>query len=297
MQITIHIGFPKCASTSLQAYMADNDALFRAAGLLYPESHRLHTGYRHHGPLLAPDLDLAAAVDDIANEAQTHRCGHILLSTEEYTTNRTGRLAALTREFSKRFGPEAVSLLCLLRDPVAMLRSSYQQFVRAGLWGIHRDKFYNETDGSIEAYIEAFHKVRECHWFAYDDLLRAAMTGVTAGRLTVWDLDRISDLAGQLDHHFSLPGGQTALVKNIRVSMAKLHFLRLFQQEFGQKAYRRNRGPLIRKIDLPSQNWTEQMAIDKGLDLPDDVLHQRFPHMQDHKMHALAMDGPLAPCS
>ncbi len=293
MQITIHIGFPKCASTSLQAYLADNDALFRSSGLLYPERHRLRTGYRHHGPLLANDLDLGAAVNDIIDEAQSNGCRRILLSTEEYTTNRTGRLAALTDEFSKRLGTEAVSLLCLLREPIAMLRSSYQQFVRAGLWGINRDRFYKETNGSIEAYIDAFYAARGCHWFAYDYLLASALTNVTAGNLTVWDLDRIPDLAGQLNSHFSLPDGQNAAVKNTRISTARIQLLRQFQQEFGQQAYTENKRILIRRVDLSDQNWAPQIAIDKGLDLPDDVVLQRFPHMQEHKARAMGMDGPL----
>lgn len=292
MHVTIHIGLPKCASSSLQGYFADNDALFRNAGLLYPVSHRQEDGYRHHDPLLASGLDVAAAADDILQEAGASGCRHVLLSAEQFSSDRTGKLAAVAGAFADRLSPDAVSCLCLIRDPVAMLRSSYQQFVRAGLWRIDRQAFYQSTDASIEAYIQEFHRLWGCHWFAYDQLITRAMAGVPASGLQVWDLDQTPSLTERLNAHFNLPDGTAAEVRNTRLPQVKIQFLRRFQQDFGHKIYDRNRPALIRRVNLSGSGYTPEQALLDGLDLPDSQLQQRFPQMQTHKLKALAMSGP-----
>lgn len=291
MQVIFHIGMPKCASTSLQAHFANNDELYRQSGFLYPVSHRSVKGYRRHQSLLDPGLEPEQAAEDILMEAEASSCNRILLSTEDFISNRSGQFTELTSAFSARLGPDAVSYLCLIREPMAMLRSSYHQFVRAGLWGINRDDFFNKTDGSINAFIEAFLEERGCHWYEYPTLINRAIDGVPAAQLRVWDVDDGTDPIEKLCVLYGLPKGTPTEAMNKRLPQQKIKLLRNFQRDFGQGIYLTNRRALIQKIDLSGLRYTPDQAICDGIDLPSKDLEKRFPDMEKNRTKALAMDN------
>lgn len=290
MQIMFHIGLPKCASSTLQAHFADNDAFYRRQGLLYPASHRMPKGYRSHKPLLHPGLDLSGAVEEILAEARQAGCDRILLSAEDFSTYRTGRLRDLVQGFAARTGGGAISILCLLRDPVEMLRSSYYQFIRGGLWGIDRSAFYRQADISINAYIDAFHATRGCHWYEYDTLLATALEGIEADRLFVRSIDGESGVLAQLCAILGLPQGRVSPVRNARLLPQTVKLLRSFQRDFGEALYVRNRKALLKDIDLSGQPYPQAQAIAEGMDLSAEELAARYPDMQAHLRAALGME-------
>jgi len=290
MQITIHIGFPKCASSTLQAYFADNAAFHRGHGLLYPDAHRQPKGYRSHRPLLEPDLDPSRAVAEILEEARQAGCDRILLSAEDFSTDRSGRLQALTDGFRAQVPEASVTLVCLLRDPVEMLRSSYFQFIRGGLWGIDRPAFYRRPDISINGYIEAFHASRGCHWYEYDTLLNAALKEVRADRLYVRATDAETGVLDQVRAILALPEGTVSPDQNTRHSARTIKLLRSFQRDFGEALYVRNRKVLLRRVDLSGPDYSEAEAVRDGMDLPRDELLARYPDMEAHRRAALAME-------
>lgn len=290
MQVIFHIGMPKCASTSLQAHFANNDELYRQSSFLYPVSYRSLKSYRRHQPLFNSGLDPEMAAEEILMEAKAGTCSRILLSTEGFISDRSERLAALTSAFSKRLGPDMVSYLCFVREPMAMLRSSYHQFVRAGLWDINKNSFFSETDGSINAYIQAFREQQGCHWYEYSTLINRAIERVPSAQLRVWDVDDGPDLVERLCALYSLPKGTPTEARNKRLSQEKIKFLRSFQRDFGQRHYVSNRQALIQKIDLSGLRYTPEQAVCDGIDLPRKELERRFPDMEENRTKALAMN-------
>lgn len=289
MRIVFHIGLPKCASSTIQGHFADNDAHYRSNGVLYPRAHRLQKGYQHHNPLVETSLPVDRAVEDIVREARQAQCDRILISTEEFGTVRSPRLGELARAFGDRFGADAVSYLCFVRDPVSMLRSSYHQFIRAGLWGIGRERFYKETDGSIGAYIEAFHAERGCHWFEYDRLVQSALDGVPAASLTVLRSDTSPGPVQATCDLFGVAPGPATPNRNERLSPAKIKLLREFQRHFGQALYEKNKRPLLNRIDLSDATYPARAALSDGLDIDGAELRSRFPEMERHLRLALEL--------
>lgn len=298
MQVTIHIGMPKCASSTVQAHFADNDALYQTKGFLYPTQHRLKNGYRHHNPLFEPDLPPDTAVQNLLREATRKNCARILISTERFTTDTEAHLAKITAAFARQIGAENITCLCLVRDPASMLRSSFQQFVRAGLWRVNRAKFYAETDGSITAFFRAFRAENGFELHEYDKIIARTTKGVTAGKLLVWDIKDGPDILTRLTQHFELPAGKAPKKQNQSFPPAKIAFLRQFQQNYGQEIYQQNRPALLRKIDLSAVVISAEDAERDGLDLSDGALDALFPTLQDGFHKALALNDhalPLTP--
>jgi len=282
---------PKCASSSLQAHFADNDSLYAQHGFLYPTRHRLRHGYRNHNPLFEPELDQDLAADQILEEAHDKGCNRILVSTEQFSTDKTGQLAITASAFGRKVGAEQISCLCLTRDPASMLRSGYHQFIRGGLWGINRSAFYTETDASIQAYIQAFRGSCGFEWFEYEKIIQRTTKGAEVRRLTVWDINNGPELIERLTSFYKLPVGSPSVIKNPRLPLAKIKFLRQFQQDFGMAAYLENRIRLIRKIDLSGIPFSNDDALQAGLEISDEELHSKFPDLSEHFEKALSLDG------
>lgn len=289
MQVTIHIGMPKCASSTIQAHYADNDAFYWSQGLLYPKSYRLAKGYRHHGRLFNAEVRAATAVSDILAEARAKSCDKIILSTEQFSTDRSGRLADIARAFEAELGAQALSILFLIREPIGLLRSSYAQFVKAGLWGIHRTNFYNDTDASIDAYIDAFKDRWGFDWYEVDRILDHAVRDVPHGQKLIWDLSQDRNVTERLAKHFGVRHGAKSGAKNERLSPTKIRFLRDFQKTFGQKAYDDNKRRLVNAVDLSQAVTTQSDFMAAGLDFEDTTLQSRFPNMDEPRQRLLSL--------
>ena len=282
---------PKCASSSLQAHFADNDSFYQEYGFLYPSQHRLKKGYRHHDPLFDPSLDPEQAASDILEEAKRKGCNRILISTEQFSTDLNGQLAVTTSAFARRVGTDQLSCLCLVRDPASMLRSGYQQFIRAGLWRINRADFYSNSDASIHSYISAFRKACGFEWYEYEKIIQRTTMGVEAKTLRVWNINESQDFITRLTSFLDLPTGGSSEQKNLRLPQAKIKFLRQFQQEFGQEIYQKNKFQLIRKVDLSDAPYSAEKALEDGIDITNEELQRRFPTMQMHFEKALSLNG------
>lgn len=291
MNVLFHIGLPKCASSTLQSHYAENDAYYLQQGLLYPKSYRKKAGYRHHLQLFDKDATDEQAAKDILLEASRASCSKIIISCERFSTDRSGQLRKMINAFANEIGRRNISVLCLLRDPASLLNSSYAQFVRAGLWGIDRTTFYAETDGTIQAYIEAFYKRWGCHWFDYKQLLDHALSGCYFGKLHIWSLDHEVSLVERLADHFGVAAGNTTEPKNQRLPQSKVALLREFQRHYGQSLYEKNRRPLINRIDLDDFPYSAEQARIDGVSMEATDLQSRFPTMNSHLAALLERNG------
>lgn len=154
-RVILHIGYPKCASSSIQAFFADHDRLHRQHGLCYPAAGRLRVGYRSHEPLFRPDLSdarLRQILDAIGREAADARM--IFLSSEVAMArlNQPWLLRRCVDELGHRYGPENVTVLMVLRNHFDLAQSAYAQFIRGGLYSIDRKRFFRKGKPGIARY-------------------------------------------------------------------------------------------------------------------------------------------------
>ncbi len=291
MEVIFHIGMPKCASSTIQAHFADNDAYYASHGVLYPESYRIQHGYRHHENLFARDLKADTAVDTLLQEAKAKSCSKLVLSCERFSDDQA-RLGDLTTAFSAALGQDSVTVLGLIRDPLGLLRSSYAQFVKGGLWGINRGEFFKKTDASIDAYIDAFKTRWGYNWFDYDQILSYATKKATMGQQLVWDIGEGPDVVTRLCSHLQVENAPIGKSKNQRLKPVHVKFLRDFQVSYGQVAYIANKPALTNRLNFSNVSYSQEQAIQDKLDLPNQDVFDRFPDMDLPRQRLLKQTSP-----
>ncbi|MBY6069082.1 hypothetical protein KUW17_20230 [Leisingera aquaemixtae] len=252
-QVWLHIGLPKCGSTTIQRHMAEAYEQHLQLGLCYPQSHRSATGYRNHIPLarLAAE-DLPAALAEIEAEADRHGCRRILLSCEHWTNAfYTGRLAALAEALQQQMPDWQIRLVAYFRNPYDLAESSYAQFLRAGLFGIDKPAFFAAGPPGIGRYLSCF---EENYGFPLPSLLGFAQmlqAGLPAGSLILRsnepaDLDA-PDMLSDFCSLLSLPPPAAAERRNSRILPRKLAEIEYVQTRVSQPVYAQLRPKLLKR--------------------------------------------------
>ncbi len=122
----LHVGLPKCASSSLQTFFWSHRTWFRSQGLVYPDAVQAPSNPKHQwlvNGLLRPDFN-PTVLDTLRGQAP-----RLLVSTEGLSTHFDAFAPASvqrTRQFFRNRG--AIAFL-VYRPPAAFLRSYYAQCV------------------------------------------------------------------------------------------------------------------------------------------------------------------------
>jgi hypothetical protein len=134
-QLFLHIGYPKTGTTSLQRFLAANQAALAAQGVLYPRAGRL--GDAHYGVNFALDIaaydrpaELAVSADigaEIAAEAAAAGADRVVVSSEYFATCSTEDRVKVRRAF----GGFDLRVVCYLRRHDDALESAYAQAVKS----------------------------------------------------------------------------------------------------------------------------------------------------------------------
>lgn len=157
-RLVIHIGRPKCGSTSIQHYLASLDDRHRAMGVCYPLAHRTPSGYRNHRPLVGlQGRDLDEAIDRISREASANPDTRVIVvSAEGWSLSRNLESARRFGEgFCKRNPGCVAQALVYFRNPYAYIESCYAQMIKLGLLQVNATSFFSDTQGTIEDFVAA----------------------------------------------------------------------------------------------------------------------------------------------
>ena len=154
MEVTLHIGLPKCGSTAIQGYFADHHDAHLAHGVLYPETGREPVGYRRHEPLLRRP-DTAAMARGIVSEAKSKGACRILISNEGFCSLPPTTARAVIHELALAAGAP-LRIVAWMRHPVDLFASSLAQFVLGGLWEINRRAYWSGGRLSPDRFLGAF---------------------------------------------------------------------------------------------------------------------------------------------
>lgn len=137
-RVTLHIGLPKTATSSLQSVLASNYSQCMDAGLCYPNTMRTSAGFRFHRPLyrtakMLPKKDFVAEYQSVLDEAGGR---DILFSCEEINLRLIKRHNPVLRFLNRIHGTENVQILITLRNVYDFADSLMAQFYRGTLFGI-----------------------------------------------------------------------------------------------------------------------------------------------------------------
>lgn len=169
-KVILHVGMPKCASSSIQAHFADHYQAYCGHGLLYPKTGRETKGYRSHRPLHhASAEEFPEFLERIAEEARQENCRSILLSSEELANSRVQKsdTQGLIRSLQDHFGTENVEILFLIRDHMSFIRSSFAQYLKGGLFRVSDTDFFARDVPSIRTYADCFLDKNRFEFFSF----------------------------------------------------------------------------------------------------------------------------------
>ncbi|MFQ5565777.1 MAG: hypothetical protein ACE5EU_05385 [Paracoccaceae bacterium] len=181
MQILVHLGLNKCASTYIQRALAAAQAELRQHGVFYPVEGGRPAQYglsRHYG--FGPDVDgvTPRSLGWLMAEASKRYCTRLIVSSEYLSLRHPRAIAAFAGDLAA-LGADA-GFLFFSRDPVPWLRSLFNQYVKTVDSGPH---------------------FRSIGAFADHVLANGAVD--IAGRYRAW-ADAVG--AGRLAHHHIAPG-------------------------------------------------------------------------------------------
>ena len=226
--IYLHVGMPKCASTSIQGYFHRFDRRNREAGFVYPVAGRSTSGYFSHLPIVQADPDsLGDLVECIKAEAEGAET--VFISSEEFANAYWDRpvIGALMRELNSVFGARNVRLLFLFRDHFSFIESCFAQFLKGGLYRVDHTEFFETTAGDIESYCNAFRGANGFDFFDYAYVVEAfrqqcdRQNAVEVYSIEPEDL-ATGDILAELCRRFSLVPPVNRNVKNTRFPVKAL---------------------------------------------------------------------------
>jgi hypothetical protein len=147
MQILVHLGLNKCASTYIQQALAAAHKALIQRGIFYAVDGAQPAQYgvsRHYG--FGPDVDGVSPVSllRLATEAEKHRCTRMIVSSEYLSLCQPAAIAAFAADVATLAAD--TRFLFFSRDLTQWLHSLFNQYVKTVDGGPHF--------GSINAYID-----------------------------------------------------------------------------------------------------------------------------------------------
>lgn len=252
-QIWLHIGLPKCGSTTIQRHMAAAGTLHQAHGVCYPQAWRSTDGYRNHLPLAKlPSRQLPRALAQICAEAAERDCSRIALSCEHWANAFPGTaLLPLYRALQAQLPDWQIRIIAYFRNPYDFVESCYAQFVRAGLLMINRHAFYAGGAPSIEKFLARFEENRGFPLYSTLSWAQQLLAHFPPGVLNLrsiepQDLDQ-PDMLGDFCSQLGLPVPPRSGRRNQRISNRKLAELEYVQTLTDQDSYARLRPQLLER--------------------------------------------------
>ena len=138
MKLTLHIGTPKTATTTLQHTLAASRDYLRDEGVLYPGPLTAHHEWRDVLELIVAGkvkygTRLQSMIDKLSGEVAEAGVSHVLMSSESFVDADRAVLEHMHDALCEAI-PDLndIRVICYLRDPLGFATSNGQQLLKAG---------------------------------------------------------------------------------------------------------------------------------------------------------------------
>jgi len=265
--VYLHVGMPKCASSTIQGYFHKNDQRNRKAGFVYPVAGRSTGGYFNHEPVVHLNEDeIGDLVEEIKIEAEG--ADTVFISAEAFVNAYWDRpvTANLIRDLNKTFGASNVRLMFLFRNHFSFVESAFAQFLKGGLYRVNHGKFYRKTDGNIEDYCAAFREANGFDFFDYGRVIEEFRKHFDAdNRIEVFSIERgdleTGDILDELCKKFSLAAPSGKKVRNARFPAKALLGLAYGIEQHGFRKVRPVRKGIAKRFEGAADGFSPMLHI------------------------------------
>lgn len=165
MKLTLHIGTPKTATTTLQHTLASSRDFLRDRGVLYPGPLTAHHEWRDVLELIVAGKTryqsrLQSMTDKLSSEVAASGVAHVLMSSESFVDADRAVLEGLHEALRAAIaGLNQIRVICYLRDPIGFATSNGQQLLKAGrlrLQDVHRQPWTINLRDCFENHFAVF---------------------------------------------------------------------------------------------------------------------------------------------
>lgn len=232
--VTVHLGLPKTASTSIQRHLAANaEGLAPELTVFVPErGSALNRAARQAiayslNPAAETKRRLVAAIRALRRDVETAP-GNCLISHENLVGAHPGR------ETERGLFPAAAAIVALIDQHFAPMRVSYVVYTRAiDAWkrSVHGQAVkMGRYNGSLDTFLEETQAIR-----GWDDL-KQRLTGALGDRVTFFDLEtglNEESPSEPLLRHIGVSSetmdafGEKGQLQNVKLTPSALEFIRL----------------------------------------------------------------------
>ncbi|WP_136246798.1 hypothetical protein [Halomonas borealis] len=269
MKVYLHVGMPKCASSTLQRFFRDNHEQHIACGFCYPEAYREKGGYFSHRPLhKLSSEDVGGAVRKIKEEAESKGCDKILLSSEEFTNSLWDKdiTACVIRELNHFFGVDNVSIMMVVRNHLPFVESVFSQFVKGGMFRVHMGRFFQESDGDLLGFMDFFHKNNGFDFFVYSNFVDFYKSIAPSNRVALVSMEPEDndgkDIVDVMCDWFSLPSAIKDSGKvNSRFSEKSLLAMRYARMHFGGEDFINKRKRINKVFEMRGDGRSKEFSL------------------------------------
>lgn len=270
-KLIVHIGMPKCGSSSLQGYLYENYKKNYEKGIYYPQEYRTESGYFNHEPLSRlSGVDLEKALKEVY--AKSHTSDTVILSCEGWGEwYPKANLKELLEKAAIIFSKFEITVLCYLRNPFSYVISCYYQFVKDGLFGINRDFFLNHQEPSLRVFLNLFYKKKGYHLYDLSSAIRD-IKSIGDYNFIFKSMERVDSENGsfELDLCEELGLYIPSREKNIKVTNARqsdkdLEKFLFVSQFLRRSCYSRLLWDLTKlQLDASDNNECEQLSVNEA---------------------------------
>ena len=226
--VYLHVGMPKCASSTIQGYFNRFDRRNRNAGFVYPAAGRSKGGYFNHEPIVHMSTDeLKDLVKDIKIEAEGAK--FVFISAEAFVAANWDHPVTkqLIEQLNAAFGASNVRLMFLFRNHFSFIESAFAQFLKGGLYRVNHGKFYRHTAGDVESYCASFRKTNGFDFFDYTRVIEELRNNCAQeNKIEVLSIEKddleTGDILEELCQKFSLVPPSGKKVRNARFPVKAL---------------------------------------------------------------------------
>lgn len=135
MELTLHIGLKKTATSTLQSTLYRERQRLAAAGLLLPQTPEVHhrLARRLRAATEGARRDVAGVLQPILDEIAATRPERVLLSSEHFVSLPAPAVEELHRLLRRALPEARIRVLAYVREPIAFATSMAQQALKNGL--------------------------------------------------------------------------------------------------------------------------------------------------------------------
>lgn len=265
--VYLHVGMPKCASSTVQGYFNKNDQRDRADGFVYPVAGRSTSGYFNHEPIVHLNAEeVVGLVKEIEREAEGAET--VFISAEAFVNAYWDQPVTvnLIEQLNATFGASNVRLMFLMRNHFPFVESAFAQFVKGGLYRVKHTEFYEQTGGKIEDFCASFRDANGFDFFDYARVIEEFRKICDPkNEFDIYSIERddleTGDILGELCKKFSLTPPPDKKIRNARFPVKALLGLELGIKKYGFPKVRKVRKGVAKHFEDAADSFSPVFHI------------------------------------